>query len=315
MGKRPEQEFADSLLTADAKERWLSGERLPGEPLKKEAQEISASPIKPVTLKNLFANPEAHPVVLDFALLRAFKLEWLQWLPDTLFSEIEQTFRTSIAEANKTRALATQTLHVVDAFWEQHEVFEKTVAALNGTVPRLNVTQPPDLPQLLAALDMVGWVRKEEFSEEVSRYVAACFLYENVHYAPPPADFAQPFISQPKYRCKDCSKVGPALPPFDGLCDSCVERFQHEHAFSFAPDPEKLALGRGKNIEQFLTYDFEAVKRRFEEVVKLPPEQVHLGEIDVDLQVDRLLLATDYQKLKHRQFLDQLTSLRSWLEG
>jgi hypothetical protein len=315
VSKRPEEEFEDSLLNADAKERWLNGEPLPGEPLKKEAQEIPLPPSKPVTVKNLFANPESHPVAVDFALLKAFKMEWLAWLPDTLFSEIESTFRTSVAEVNKTKVMAAQTLHVVDAFWTQYEVFEKTVAALNGTVPRLSVMQPPDLPHLLAAVDMVGYIRKEPFNEEVSRYVAGCFLRENVHYAPSPCDFAQIYISQPKYRCKDCSKVGPAMPPFDGLCDSCVERFQHEHPFSFAPDPEKLALGRGRNVERFMTYDFEAVKKRFEELVRLPPEQVDITETDVDLQAYRLLYATDYQKMKHRQLVDQLTSLRSWLEG
>lgn len=318
MPKRDDEQFFAGLADEALKERWLAGEDLttPAAPVVKQAAapEVPPAP-KPIVPKNLFSSVEAHPVVLDFALLKVFHTEWFAWLPETLFAEIEAEFKTSVAEANKTKVLATQTLHVTDAFWTQWEIFEKTVAALNGVVPRLEFIQPPEVFQLLTAVDAVGWIRKEEFSEEVGRYAAACFLHDNILYAPPPCAFAQPFISQPRYRCQDCGKEGSALPPFDGYCDSCTHRFTQEHGLSFRPDPERVAKGYGQRLSYFLEHDPAPIKKRFEALEATPLEDADLKETDVDVQVGKLIVAVDYMKSKRQQMVEQLRNLQPWLEG
>jgi hypothetical protein len=306
---KEEEEFYQRLVGEEAPKAPAPdtvGDPIPPEP----------PSLKAVTSKNLFSHPDVHPVVLDLALISHFQLAWFSWLPETLFREIELSFKTSIAEVNRLKILAVQNLHVTDMFWETWEVFEKTLAALNGVIPRLDVMQPPDLSALLAGIDTANAIRTEEFSDQVGRYVAACILNEQVSYAPPPIDFAQPFVSQPYYICKDCEKKGSALPPtFDGHCDSCVHKFDQEHNLSLKPDQEMIAKGFGKNITVHLTYDPQPTKKRFEELDRLPTPKLGsaIQETATDVEAAKLIIATDFQKFRTQQLQEQLTALGPWL--
>ncbi len=280
---------------------------------------INVNPIaqKSLTSRSVFSHPEAHPVALDLILLKNFELEWLRWLPDTLFSEIEKTFETSIAEVNRLKILASQTLHVIDAYWEEWEIFEKVLWSLNGQIPRVDVIQPPDLSILMSGVDMANRIRQETYGEEVARYCAAVFLHENVFYAPEPLSFCQKYITQPTYKCEDCGQTGSALPPFDGVCWSCGGHFDSEHPFKFEPDSEAMRRGLGRHITIGKTYDPDPTQRRFQELNALPPNklQTAIKENVEDIQAAKLIIAIDFTKHRSQQLADQLTSLRSWLEA
>ncbi len=268
-----------------------------------------------ISPKGIFSNPDAHPYVLDLILLKHFNLDWLSWLPETLFKEIETTFKSSVAEVNKIKILAIQTLHVTDMFWEQWELFEKVLWALNGHVPIITSIQPPDLPLLYAGVSIADSIRKETYSDEISRYCAAVFLNENVFYAPPPLEFCQAFITQPFYICKDCDKKGSALPPFDGVCTSCGGHFTDETPLNFKPDQEALKRNRGKNLTYGNTYDPDATKQRFEELNKMDNLTASfIKETVEDIQAAKLITAVDFKTYKEKQIAEQLAALRGWLE-
>lgn len=275
------------------------------------------SPPRPVSPANLFKHPDAHPVVLDMALLKVFHLDWLDWLADTLFAEIEHEFKTPISEGNRLKIMATKTLHVVDSFWDHWEVFEKIIAGLNGVVPQMQLIQPPDLAALYAGIDIASGVRQETFGDEVKRYCAAVFLHENVTYAAPPLDFCQEYISQPFFKCKDCDQTGSALPPFDGHCPTCTQKFEQDKAFSLKPDPDMKDKTKGANLEYNLAYDSAPTKRRFDELSAISPEQAadSIRETPEDIEAARLIVATDFMKFRSKQLKDQLESLRGWLEA
>lgn len=297
----------------------LVGKTAEAAPAPEEPEEVEAPPTpetsgKKISPRSVFSNPETHPYVLDLAMLKHFQLEWMEWLPETLFKEVEQTFQTSIAEVNKLKILAAQTLHVTDMFWEKWELFEKTIWALNGQVPRLDVLQPPDLPILYAGVDIAHSIRDESYSEEVSRYCAAVFLHENVFYAAPPLEFCQRYITQRYYICRDCEKKGSALPPFDGLCSSCGGHFDDEHPFNFKPDPEAVKRGYGKNLTYGNTYDPDPTKKRFEELNAMKDPASSIKETVEDIQAAKLITAVDYMNHKSQQLSEQLSSLRGWLE-
>lgn len=270
---------------------------------------------KSLTYRSVFSHPDAHPLALDVTLLKHFELEWLSWLSDTLFLEIERTFSTSIAEVNKLKILAVQTLHVIDTCWEEWEIFEKHIWALNGMVPRVDSIQPPDLTMLFSGVSIINSIRKETFGEEVARYCAAVFLYENVHYAPEPLSFCQDFISQPMFTCKDCGQKGSTLPPFEGMCWSCGRHFQSEHPFKFEPDPEVVKKGGAKNLDYYVTYDCNPVKKRFDELNALPADKLKaaIKENSDDIQSAKLITAVDFVKYKSQQLAEQLSSLKTWL--
>lgn len=306
MTKRPEDFFYDGL-------QEMVKEAQPPQVVEEPA--VAAAP-KRLSSKSLFSHPEAHPVVLDFALLKTFQFDWFHWLPETLFSEIEKSFGGSLAEVNRLKILAVQTLHVTDQFWEHWEIFEKTVIALNGIVPRTDVLQPPDLPLLYAGVDMANSVRDEEFGEQVSRYAAAVFLHENVHYAPDPCEFAQPYITQATYCCKDCDKCGSAIPPFDGLCTSCAGYFSDEKPLNFKPDPEAVKKGLGKNLTFGVTYDMEPTKKRFEALNAMSGDlSPHVNmERAEDIQAAKLITAMDFKNHRAQQLKEQLEALKGWME-
>lgn len=284
-------------------------------PVPTPAAAIPQAP-KPLTSRSVFSHPEAHPLSLDMVLLKNFELEWLTWLPDTLFYEIETTFTTSIAEVNKLKILATQTLHVVDTYWESWEIFEKSIWALNGAMPIVNSIQPPDLPMLFAGIDMANSIRQEKYGDEVARYCAAVFLHENVFYAPEPLSFCQEFITQPYYICHDCDKHASSLPPFDGMCTSCGGHYTTEHPFSMKPSEEAVRKGLGRNLTFDKTYDSDPIKARFNQLNSLSGDQIKsaIGESYEDIQSAKLITAVDFMKYRSQQLAEQLTSLRGWLE-
>ena len=197
------------------------------------------------------------------------------------------------------------------------EIFEKTIQALNGVPPRLDVMQPPDLPFLYAGVDIANLIRREEYGEEVGRYCAAVFLHENVHYAPEPLEFCQVYITQPTYCCKDCDKCGSAMPPWDGLCTSCAGHFDDDKPLNFKPDPEKIDKGYGRNVTTGVTFDPEPTKKRFLELDAMPHDKVQgaIHEVAEDIQAAKLITAIDFRNYRTQQLRDQRTSLRGWLEN
>jgi hypothetical protein len=280
-------------------------------------EEPTTPPVPRVlTSKSVFSHPEAHPVVLDLVLLQHFHVDWFDWLEDTLFFEIEKEFNTSIADVNKYKILAAKTLHITDAFWDHWEMFEKGITALNGIVPMPHTMQPPDLATLMAGVDIADGIRREEYSDEVSRYCAAVFLNENVHYAPPPLDFCQDFITQPMYTCNDCGKYAAAAPPFEGLCTSCTAYYRSDTPFALRPDAELVKKGFGRNLTMSQVNPYEKVKARFEELDKMSGDKLvaAIKEVPEDIQAAKLISAVDYRNHRAQQLKEQLESLRGWLE-
>lgn len=316
MSKRSDEVFYEGLQ---------SGKRLIAAPMKSppvgavldKSGAFDASSERPVTAQQLFMNPNAHPVVLDMALLKKFQVDWVGWMADTLFWEIEREFKTSITLANRVKIMAAKTLHVVDAYWDHWEVFEKVIAGLNGIIPQVEVMQPPNLASLCAGVDITNSIRQETFGDEVKRYCAAVFMNEGATYAPPPLDFCQEYISQPTYRCKDCDNTGSALPQFDGHCPVCTQKFEQDKALSLKPDPDMKDKTRGANLEYSLTFDPQQTKARFEELSKMTPEAVSnaIREVPEDIEAARLIVATDFMHYRTKQLKEQLESLRGWLEA
>ena len=285
--------------------------------LHKINEESTQEPVfKEITAKNLFSHPETHPVILDLVLLKNFELEWFEWLPDTLLQEIELTFKTSIAEVNRNKILAVKTLHVTDAFWNQWEIYEKTIHALNGVSSRVDVIQPVDVPALLVGVDIANSIRKEEFNEEVARYSAACFLNDGIVYAPEPLAFCQQYVSQPTFKCNHCRLTGSILAPFSGYCPACTQEFEGEHPFSFKPNKEAVARNAGQDLTFSMENDPNPIKARFEELDKMNTEQLaqNIKEVSEDVQAAKLIAAVDYQKYRLKQLAEQLTALHGWLE-
>lgn len=283
-----------------------------GSAVEKDLERLDPDFKTPLSLRNLFTHHDAHPVVINFALLKSFGLEWYTWEPETIWEMIHSLFQSKVSEHNRAKIRALQCINSTHAPWEMWQVFEKVLQALNNNIPHYGVMQAPSLEQIYAGVDILDTLRREEFSQEVKSYMAAAVLNEDVFYVPEPLDFIQVDVSQPQYRCKDCQQTYPAI-DHDGVCDACTEKFDPEQGLSMRPKPEFLQAGLGKNMDLFLKYDPDLTQKRWEEVRNMKSGDVNFGDTQADAQVAKLLVARDYMNVRRRQLAEQLVSLKSWL--
>jgi len=302
----PEEILFDRLRTVEktAQETTVESE-IKGEPERS----------KPVTLRNLFTHPDAHPIVLDFALQKMFQYEWQRWEAETVWDEVKEVFSSQVSELNKQKIRALQALHTSLMPWQRWQVFEKVGVALNSMLPSPKILQILSLEELYAAVDIMHGIRQEPYSDEVKLYMAATVLEEDVFYVPPPLDFIQLEVSQPEYKCQDCGNTESAL-FHDGVCSYCSGRLHPEQALSMEPKHELVNKGFGKNVKVVVKYDPTAVAARWNDVKGLKyseyEKQAHEETME-EVQVQKLLLARDYMNLRRKQLAEQLTTLKSWL--
>lgn len=305
----PEQELFDRLQGASTSKPTAPTE---GSVAEKELTQGDPDAGTPVTLRNLFTHHDTHPVVIDFALMKAFGVEWLGWDASTIWMMIQRIFKMPISEHARAKVQTVKTLHIANGPWEHWQVFEKIIQGLNNNIPKFEIMQAPSLEQLYAGIDMLDHIRTRDFVDEVKRYMAAAVLHEDVFFVPSPLDFIQVEVSQPYYVCKDCGNADSAL-FHDGTCDTCTKKFDPENGLSMRPDPEVLLQGKGKNLELHLRHDPEPVSKRWQEVKDKPSSEVELEENEVDTQIAKLLMSRDYMNVRRRQLAEQLTTLKSWL--
>lgn len=145
------------------------------------------------SIGNLFRNPQAHPLILDLALLKKYNADWLRWEYETLLHRIPQDFGTpTVADVNLEKLQACKTLHLVDDFWAKWEVFNACVAALNGSFADFQRLQVHSVAECMLAVDTANRIRADvAWSPEVSAFLATVHLHDGVLVPTPPLDFVK----------------------------------------------------------------------------------------------------------------------------
>jgi len=259
-----------------------------------------------------FSYHDAHPVALVMVLMEKFGVDWFEWEPETLRSEILTTFNaTSVSEHNWQKIQVARTLVSTIGFWEEWHIFEKITQVLNNNIPRFDISQRCTVAQLMAGVDIANKIRREDYGEEIEKYVAACALEQGVTYLPTPLDFAQTMLSQPMYRCNVCGNV--EKDDLDGRCDFCTARFADIHPLNLKPS-DHVPDSAGRDVDKFLTRDPASTKKRYDEVQRKGIENVDLDEESPeDVQTGKLVVAYRYMQLRRQQLVDQLKELKSWV--
>lgn len=148
-------------------------------------------PVAPPTRINLFQHPDAHPYVLDLALLSKYGPQWLGWEAETLEWTIPQDFKTTgLSDLNMSKIQAVKTLHTVNSFWVDWEVFNWVTHALNGVFPDFEMMQVPTVAQCLVSADIANKIRTDvRWSEEVKGFIEQVYRFDDMFYPLPPLDF------------------------------------------------------------------------------------------------------------------------------
>jgi DNA-directed RNA polymerase subunit RPC12/RpoP len=249
----------------------------------------------PISTKNVFGHHDTHPLILDAILLDKYGPIWLDWEPETIWSEINDDFKQAVSVHNRNKIQAVRLCHLVDSPWTNWEIFVLVAQAFNNNVPNFRTLQRPTIAQItntVAIMDKIKSEKEVKFSEEVFKFIAACFMDEGVVYLPPPFQDGQRWASVPKYRCSKCGKID--IDDGNGMCDSCG-----------APDQHLV-----KELER----DYRSVKERYWIIsmdrANNPSDPIELSETPEDVQTAKLLVADEYTKDRQRQLEEQMRILR-----
>lgn len=254
------------------------------EPEEEEEQPQGSDPSgTPVRKRNVFTHHDTHPLLLDMILLQKYGPIWLTWEAETIWDEIADDFKQNVSTSNASKIQAVRTCHLVETPWKAWEAFTPVAQAFNNNIPDFRSLQKPTPAQVIYAVTLMNIVKKEEFSIEVSRYIAACFLDENIYLLPPPVDFAQDDAKRMRYRCKKCGRID--VDEDNQMCDSCG-----------APQSQ---------LVREPTWDPAPVEKRYNEIIKQGKDHDVLQETVVDVQVAQLLVAKNYVEFRNQQLREQ----------
>lgn len=145
----------------------------------------------PVTKSNLFRHPEAHPVVLDLCLLKKYGPEWYGWEPETIEIRVPQDFAvTQVSDLVFSKIQALRTIHLVDNYWKDWEVFCWCTMPFNGVFPDFEVMQVPTVAECMVSVDIANQIRGDvEWGSEVKAYLDSVHRHDGIFVTQPPLDF------------------------------------------------------------------------------------------------------------------------------
>lgn len=172
-----------------------------------------------ITNENIWRHTDAHPFVLYMLLIDRYGEEAASWLPETIRMTLEKD-GTALSRSAYTKLLASSVLLASPSPWRQWEVFHWVSRGLAGLQPNIAYLEEPEVGHMFVMADLMHLTDpKRPFGTEVDKFVAAALAHDGIHYAPPPIDFAQHELDNPKIACKSCSTIN--RDDSDIRCISC----------------------------------------------------------------------------------------------
>ena len=261
------------------------------------------------TFVALLQNEQAHPIALMRGLIRHYGVDWMGWFPTVLRRTLEKDFG-QVVPIGLPKMLGTAAVARHPSFWEHWEYFHFLVPALNNVVPDMQTHKSLTVGQMMVAVDIANTIRGElgdlsyvpQFSEEVSRYVAAQAAEAGIWHLPAPLEFAARYAEGRRYRCHDCGNDAEIIFS-DGLCDSCVDRFNTTRLGGWDADPELVAAGRGRNVTLYARNPVGQVQARLAAITT--GRQITLQQSQTDVCVAKLVVALQYVEFRRKQLREQ----------
>lgn len=175
--------------------------------------EAAMRPDPEVTLINIFEHPDAHPYVLDLALLKQYGPEWFEWEPETIELRVVHDFNTPrISDLNMEKLQAVKTLHYVDGYWKSWQTFVACTMPLNGLFPDFNIMQIPTTAQCAMSVDIANRIRGDVvWSDELKLYVGVACRFDGILCAPNTLDFAEIDVTGLPIDCEEVKQRWPLV--------------------------------------------------------------------------------------------------------
>ena len=152
-----------------------------------------------VSLKKVFSNNELYPLLYHLALLNKYGVEYYDWDPETIRSEIREDFNIEITDIVSNKIQAISTLVSTDHYYLYWEAFESlTKAIVTGYPQFVHIT--PLYPEeicwglITACLNDSEYdsIKDLPFSLEVIGYITVTLEMQGI-YSPPDFIIDMPF--------------------------------------------------------------------------------------------------------------------------
>lgn len=149
-------------------------------------------------MKAIFLRGGIPPKAYQTILTREFGPEWLTWLPETLYTEIQRVWGVRPNEEVSDKINALRTVLTTDLLYHDATAFEHIILAMNDTAidPSTLSLCSPD--ELIYGLYVLGPLDSNKFEREIVAYIRACC--ENVGLLVYPANLK---FAQPEYKSKE----------------------------------------------------------------------------------------------------------------
>ncbi len=136
----------------------------------------------------------ANPVKLALILLRNFERRWLEWEPETLWTELAAKAGAEVPQRIRDKIQAMRLTLTTSRFYEEWPVFEKVTVAFNDREPKFKVLQHVSPEEMARSVVWARQLNEQPFEADVLAYIAAVCQMEGLICLPEPLAAAQPFL-------------------------------------------------------------------------------------------------------------------------
>lgn len=232
--------------------------------------------------KTFLAHHDTHPLTFVGVLTSEFGPEWILWEPETIKEECEVFGKSGISKLNWEKIQSIRVALSVPSPWKNWSVFCTVNQPINNNIASFITLQQPSTAQCAFTVSVLSQLDDHDYSPDVQKFIAASAMDEGVTYLPPPLNFAQEWIKEPKYKCNSCGWVGEGLNR--AACWNCTSA----------------------DVMTYNEREVDHIKQRYEEIM----DQIENNDGDHDLlkddvpedvQTAKLLVVHDY--LQYRDWL------------
>ena len=118
------------------------------------------------------------------ALFKSEGIDFLDYEPDVLWEAVKEHVDYPLGQIEKDKIQAGISLMVSNLAWEDHDVFENTVHALNETPVIFEERQVPEPEALIFAIQLIHKIRVYPYDENVLAYIAAVLQENDIVWLP-----------------------------------------------------------------------------------------------------------------------------------
>lgn len=178
----------------------------------------------------------AHPLAILLGMAYWFGGDWLEWEPETLWSEIAEELKVLvIPQLIKDKIMAVRAAHHINDYYDNWQSMEKLVVTFNHHIPDFSMMQAPDIKELCNGVTILNQIREDdEFGDEIKLWIKCIATIEGFAVLPPLLQFVEEpdglMFEEVIIRMKDLETAPEKFDP-ESVVDNQAMKILEAHAY------------------------------------------------------------------------------------